>query len=190
MVDCRESGSPPSWLSARDTCWACSLAGVSLLGTDIRSEKWYSEIVGWSLTSLRPGWRTRLVSPSTLAGCFLAAAAQSAPSPQNATLLAASRKVEVAKTGTCGRDFSIDATKQLFLCIFSRAQMESPGCWPGLGYRLRGLRKSKTGECGYHSPTRHFICGNGIDGRACDALVAEGLLDDRRIDVCAHQSEA
>jgi hypothetical protein len=52
------------------------------------------------------------------------------------------------------------------------------------------LRKSKTGECGYHSPTRHFVGGNGIDGRACDAFVAERLPDDRQIDVLAYQSEA
>ena len=63
------------------------------------------------------------------------------------------------------------------------------GAW-GLGYRLRGLRKSKTGECGHHSSTRHFIRRLSVNARRSDALVSQRLLDDCQIDVCAYQREA
>ena len=77
-----------------------------------------------------------------------------------------------------------------FDALFGGHKWKAPVAGRGWTIVCAVLRKSKTGECGYHSPTRHFVGGNGIDGRACDAFVAERLPDDRQIDVLAYQSEA
>ena len=49
--------------------------------------------------------------------------------------------------------------------------------------RLRGLRLSKTGERGYDRLARHLVCRLRINRGTGNALVPEGLLDDREIDV-------